>query len=70
MFIASILTLTAGVPAADHAAVKTAAKPCNDSGLHDSLADPEIYKHVEVTKQLVTLLGVAKTDQVGQKVTC
>ncbi len=50
---------------ADHAASKAAASSCNDSGLHDSLADPEAYKHVEVTKQLVTLLGVAKTEQVS-----
>ena len=60
-------TLTAGVPAADHAGIKAAVKPCGDSGLHDSLADPEISKHVELTKQLVTLLGVANTDQVGQR---
>ncbi len=51
--------------AADHAASKAAAKSCNDSGLHDSLADPEAYKQVEVTKQLVTLLGVAKAEQVS-----
>ena len=51
--------------AADCAASKAAAKSCNDSGLHDSLADPEAYKHVEVTKQLVTLLGVAKAEQVS-----
>ncbi len=51
--------------AADYAASKAAAKSCNDSGLHDSLADPEVYQHVEVTKQLVTLLGVAKAEQVS-----
>ena len=51
--------------AADYAASKAAAKSCNDNGLHDSLADPEVYQHVEVTKQLVTLLGVAKTEQVS-----
>ena len=28
------------------------------------MADPEVYKQVEVTKQLATLFGVAKTDQV------
>ena len=32
------------------------------------MADPEIHKHVEVTEQLVTLLGVAKTDQVQMPV--
>ena len=51
--------------AADNAASKASAKSCNDSGLHGSLADPEAYKHVEVTKQLVTLLGVAKAEQVS-----
>ncbi|KAL0019238.1 hypothetical protein WJX79_004955 [Trebouxia sp. C0005] len=53
-----------GVMAADYAANKAAAKSRNDSGLHDNLADPEAYKHVAVTKQLATLLGVVKAEQV------
>ena len=28
------------------------------------MADPEMYEHVEITKQLAALFGVAKTDQV------
>lgn len=51
--------------AADYAANKAAAKSRNDSGLHDNLADPEAYKHVAVTKQLATLLGVVKAEQVS-----
>ena len=34
------------------------------SGLHDGMADSELFKHVEVTKQLAELLGVANADQV------
>ena len=43
---------------------KAVSKSPQSTGLHDGMADPELYKHVEITKQLATLLGVAKTDQV------
>lgn len=34
-------------------------------GLHDSLADPEIAKHVSITSKLADLLGVGNADQVN-----
>ena len=39
-------------------------KSPRSTGLHDGMADPEVYKHVEITRQLATLLGVRKTEQV------
>lgn len=35
-------------------------------GLHDSLADAAISKHVGITTKLAELLGVANADQVGR----
>ena len=35
-------------------------------GLHDSLADPAVSKHVGITTKLAELLGVANADQVSR----
>ena len=60
----SLCKLRAGAKAVSKSPQSTAGKSDFSSALHDGMADPEVYKHVEITKQLVTLFGVAKTDQV------
>ena len=41
------------------------AQPASEAtGLYDKLADPEIFKHVNITSKLASLLGVANADQV------
>lgn len=54
----------AGTTAVNKSPRNTAGKSDASTGLHDGMADPEVYKHVEITKQLATLLGVQKTEQV------
>ncbi|KAL3157007.1 hypothetical protein ABBQ38_001260 [Trebouxia sp. C0009 RCD-2024] len=56
--------LRAGVNAASKSPQSTVAKSDCNTGLHDGMADPEVYKHVEISKQLATLLEVASADQV------
>ena len=55
--------LTAGVMKASKQPAEQAS--AEGRGLHDSLADPAISKHVGITTKLAELLGVANADQVG-----
>lgn len=59
-------TPCAGEKAASKSLQSNAAKSDCNTGLHDGMAGPELNKHVEITKQLATLFGVTKTDQVCQ----
>lgn len=54
----------AGANAASKSPQSSVAKADSHTGLHDGMANPEVYKHVEITKQLATLFGVSKPDQV------
>lgn len=56
--------MPAGAEAASKSLQSSVAKADSHTGLHDGMADPEVYKHVEITKQLATLFGVSKPDQV------
>ena len=50
--------------AADQSKQGNVAKLDGADGLHDAMANPEIYKHVQITQQLASLLGTANAEQV------